>query len=209
MLPQEEFIRRLNWIPVSDGSGPLTNIYSGGINNIEHQFIDIDGDNDFDIPILDSDGTFGIYENIGDSSEAKFKYSLAGIPGLYISDWFYFVDIDNDVDLDYFTGNGDQISLMENIGTVTSPSFQLALDTIYSSDGNPIFSEFGSNPIFADIDDDGDYDFFSGNSNGTVIFYQNIGTVKNFSLIKITDVWQGIIIIGGFNIEERHGSSSL
>jgi len=28
-LPQEEFVRRLNWIPVSDGSGDLTNIYAG------------------------------------------------------------------------------------------------------------------------------------------------------------------------------------
>jgi hypothetical protein len=179
-LPQEEFVRRLNWIPVSDGSGLLTNIYAGGINNYEHQFVDIDGDNDFDIPFLDSDGAFGWYENTGDSLVAEFKYSLAEIPGLYISDWFYFVDIDNDVDLDYFTGNVDQISLMENIGTATSPSFQLALDTIYSSDGDPIFSEFGSNPLFADIDDDGDFDFFSGNASGTVIFYENIGTPEKF-----------------------------
>jgi hypothetical protein len=73
-LPQEEFVRRLNWITVSDGSGALPNIYAGGINNLEHQFIDIDGDNDFDILFLDSDGTFGWYENIGDSSIAKFKY---------------------------------------------------------------------------------------------------------------------------------------
>jgi hypothetical protein len=199
----------LNWIPVSDGSGSLTNIYAGGINNIEHQFIDIDGDNDLDIPFLDSDGSFGWYENIGNPSMAEFKYSLAEIPGLFFTDWFYFVDIDDDNDLDYFTGNGDQISLMENIGTVTSPSFQIELDTIYSSDGDPIFSEFGSNPLFADIDNDGDFDFFSGNSGGTVIFYENIGTVENFSLEFITNVWQGIEIIGVLKIKERHGSSSL
>lgn len=208
-LSQEEFVRRLNWIPISDGSGPLTNIYTGGINNLEHQFIDIDGDNDFDIPILDSDGSFGWYENIGDSSTAEFKYSLSKIPGLFLSDWFYFVDIDNDNDLDYFTGNGDQISLMENIGTVNSPLFQLALDTIYNSDGNPIFSEFGSNPLFADIDDDGDFDFFTGNSVGTITFYENIGTPENFSLKFITNIWQGIVIIGGITMDERHGSSSL
>lgn len=206
-LPQEEFVRRLNWIPVSDGSGALTNIYSGGINNLEYQFIDIDGDNDFDIPILDSDGSFGWYENTGDSSSAEFKYSLSEIPGFFLFDWFYFVDIDNDKDLDYFTGNGDQMSLMENTGNSTSPSFQLGLDTIYSSDGNPIFSEFGSNPLFADIDDD--CDFFTGNSLGSITFYENIGTWENFSLKFITNIWQGIIIIGGINIDERHGSSSL
>ena len=87
-LPQEEFVRRLSWIPVSDGSGALTNIYSGGINNLEYQFIDIDGDgdNDFDIPILDSDGSFGWYENTGDSSSAEFKYSLSEIPGFFLFD---------------------------------------------------------------------------------------------------------------------------
>ena len=208
-LSQKEFVRRLNWIPVSDASGEITNTYSGGINNLEHQFIDIDGDNDFDILFLDSDGTFGWYENIGNSSSAEFRYSFREIPGLLLSDWFYFVDIDDDKDLDYFTANADQISLVKNIGSVTSPSFQLERDTIYSSDGSPIFSEFGSNPLFADIDDDGDFDFFTGNSVGTVTFYENIGTKEKFSLKHITDIWQGIVIIGGLNSVVRHGSSSL
>ena len=206
---QEEFVRRLNWIPISDGSGEISNIYSGGINNLEHQFVDIDGDNDFDIVFLDSDGSFGWYENIGNSSTAEFRYSFTEIPGLLLSDWFYFVDIDDDMDLDYFTANTDQISLFKNTGTINLPSFQLERDTIYSIDGSPIFSEFGSNPLFADIDDDGDFDFFTGNSVGTVTFYENIGTKENFSLKHITDIWQGIVIIGGLNLRVHHGSSSL
>ena len=60
---QEEYVRRLNSIPVADGDGAIANIYSGGINNFEHQFVDIDGDNDFDIIYLDSDKTYGWYEN--------------------------------------------------------------------------------------------------------------------------------------------------
>ena len=59
---QEEYVRRLNSIPVIDGAGALTNIYSGGINNFEYQFVDIDGDDDFDIFYLDSDKTYGWYE---------------------------------------------------------------------------------------------------------------------------------------------------
>jgi hypothetical protein len=46
LLAQEEYVRRLNRIPVIDGAGALTNIYSGGINNFEYQFVDIDGDED-------------------------------------------------------------------------------------------------------------------------------------------------------------------
>ncbi len=102
---QEEYVRRLNSIPVIDGAGALTNIYSGGINNFEYQFVDIDGDDDFDILYLDSDKTFGWYENKGSSASADFELSFTQIPGMVLSDWFYFVDIDNDSDLDLFTGN--------------------------------------------------------------------------------------------------------
>jgi hypothetical protein len=206
---QEEYVRRLNGIPVIDGAGAITNIYSGGINNLEYQFVDIDGDDDFDILFLDSDKTYGWYENKGSSSSADFELSLTQIPGMVLSDWFYFVDIDNDSDVDLFTGNTDLISFSENIGSVTSPSFQLTQDTVYSNEGQPIFSEFGSNPLLADIDSDGDFDFFSGNSSGTVTFYENIGTPENFNLKFITNYWQDILIIGSLNSDQLHGASSL
>jgi hypothetical protein len=204
----QEYVRRLNWIPVSNGEGLLTNIYSGGINNIEHQFIDIDGDGDFDILFLDSDKTFGWYENTGDSTTAEFDLSFTTIPGLVMSGWFYFVDIDNDDDYDLFTANDDKISFLENTGSTLSPSFQLVQDTVYADNGQPILSEFDSNPLFADIDADGDFDFFSGNSAGTVIYYENIGTTENFLLKHITNQWQGICLNCGFG-DFRHGSSSI
>ncbi len=47
LFAQEEYVHRLNSIPVIDGAGALINIYSGGINNLEYQFVDIDGDDDF------------------------------------------------------------------------------------------------------------------------------------------------------------------
>ena len=209
MKAQEEYLRLLNGIPVADGTGPLTNIFSGGINNFEYQFIDIDGDNDFDILFLDSDKTFGWYENKGNSNSADFQLSLTQIPGMVLTDWFYFVDIDNDSDVDLFTGNADLISFRKNIGSATSPSFELTQDTVYSNEGQPIFSEFGSNPLFADIDADGDFDFFSGNSAGTVTFYENIGTPEIFNLQFITEQWQGILIIGSKNSKMLHGASSL
>ena len=104
LFAQEEFVRRLNKIPVADGDGALTNIFSGGINNFEFQFVDIDGDDDFDILFLDSDKTFGWYENKGSSSSADFELSFTQIPGMVLSDWFYFIDIDNN-DTDLFLEN--------------------------------------------------------------------------------------------------------
>ena len=101
LLAQEEYVRRLNGIPVIDGAGAIKNIYSGGINNLEYQFVDIDGDDDFDILFLDSDKTYGWYENTGTSSSSDFELSFTQIPGLVLTDWFYFV-----VDTDTATTGG-------------------------------------------------------------------------------------------------------
>lgn len=54
----QPFERELELIPVFDSDGQLINTFSGGLNNIEHQFIDIDGDADLDIVFLDSDKTW-------------------------------------------------------------------------------------------------------------------------------------------------------
>ena len=145
----------------------------------------------------------------GTNFNPDFEYSLTMPPGLHISNWFYFVDIDSDGDLDYFTGNVDQISFYENDGTVTSPTFILSQDTVKDDQGLPIYSEFSSNPIFVDIDDDGDFDFISGNSAGSLRFYENIGIVQNFNEKFITDVWQNILRIGGRPEDQLHGASFI
>ncbi len=144
-----------------------------------------------------------------DKFNADFKYSLTNPNGLFFSDWFYFVDIDADSDLDYFTGNGDVFSFYKNEGSPNSPIFTLAKDTVKDYLGSTMNSEYGSNPIFVDIEDaDGDYDFISGNSAGTLKYYRNIGTPENYSFEFITDEWQDIIIIGGGD-DPLHGASSI
>jgi len=187
----------------------LKNIFSGGHNNLEFQFIDIDGDGDLDIFYLDSDQTFGWFENVGNKFNADFKFSLTVPEGLYFSDWFYFVDIDADSDLDYFTGNVDVFSYYENVGSHTSPIFALNQEIVKDYQDSTMNSEYGSNPTFADVEDaDGDYDFISGNSAGTLKFYKNIGTQQSYSFQFITNVWQNIIIIGGGS-DPLHGASSI
>lgn len=206
----QQFQRLVNSIPVADSEGKIPNTFSGGHNNIEHQFVDLDGDEDFDIFFLDSDKTFGWFENKGDKFNPDFEYSLIEIPGLFFSDWFYFTDIDADNDYDFFTGNVDLISFYENTGTPFSPSFILVEDTVRDADGMPIFSEFGSNPVFADVDADNDFDFITGNSAGTLTFYENTGTPQQFIFKFITNVWQDIIIIGSKSSEQnRHGASAI
>jgi len=210
LFPQN-FHRELNSIPVSDLQGNISNTFSGGLNNPEHQFADIDNDGDFDILYLDSDGSFGWFQNKGSQVNPDFELAFDTMPGLYFYDWFYLVDIDDDGDLDLFTGTpGAYIQFRRNTGTASLPYFTIEQDTLKDSDGIPIYSEFGCNPVFADIDSDGDNDFISGNSVGTLNFYENIGTPSAFSLKFITNEWQGIIIISGGKLDPlRHGASSL
>jgi hypothetical protein len=206
----QNFERILNGIPFSDAEGPIPDVFSGGHNNLEHQFVDIDGDADFDIMWLDSDGTYGWYKNIGDRVNPDYILSFDTIPGLKFSDWFYFVDIDSDNDPDLFTGgNGAIIEFRRNIGSQFSPFFVLEADTLLDNTGKSIFSEFGSNPVFVDIDNDGDFDFLSGNSIGTVNYYENIGANTSSNFEFITNKWQNISIIGGILKSSLHGASSL
>ncbi len=163
-----------------------------------------------DLFYLDSDRSFGWLKNTGTAQNAEFTFSIDTIPGLEFNDWFYFVDIDNDNDYDLFTASRENtIEFLRNTGTPSSPFFVLEEDTLRESNGSPIFSESGSNPVFVDIDADGDKDFITGNSIGTLTYYENIGSSQNFNFEFITNSWQDILIISGGSPINLHGASSL
>ncbi|MEM6697766.1 MAG: VCBS repeat-containing protein, partial [Bacteroidota bacterium] len=107
-----------------------------------------------------------------------------------------FVDIDGDGDLDAFVGEADgNINYFENIGTPTSPNFQLQ-----STDGAFGLSNVSvqSIPTFVDIDSDGDLDAFVGERDGNINYFRNEGTAISspvFSLLS-TDGAFGLSDVG-------------
>ena len=65
-------------------------------------------------------------------------------------------------------------------------------------------------PTFADIDSDGDLDFFTGNVVGTVNFYENLGYQNGIPKFEyISNMWQNISIIGPSLTSNRHGASAI
>jgi hypothetical protein len=99
-----------------------------------------------------------------------------------------FVDIDGDGDWDMFIGeeNG-RITFFRKDGTKDQPGWSFISDWYDSMDAGE-----KSSPSFADVDDDGDFDLFIGNEEGTIVFYQNDGDLNSPSWRKITDNYDSI-----------------
>ncbi len=89
------------------------------------------------------------------------------------------VDIDGDGDLDLFLYDRDTtLNYYQNIGNSTAPLCSLITQKFLNL---PILNWFW----FADMDNDGDKDLFSGSASQTIKYFRNIGTagVPNFQLL--------------------------
>ena len=188
-----------NIIEVLHESESLKHPFSGGLNKPRIQWIDWDNDNDDDLFILDEDGYIRYMENVSVGSDFKFIIRKTNMFNIFAGGWFFIADFDGDQDLDiitqsqidlqqasYYTNNNGQMEYIDNLDVVSDPVMT---------------------PTFADIDNDGDLDFFTGNYIGTVNFYENIGFSNNVpQYTYITNFWQEISIIGP---SARHGASAL
>jgi hypothetical protein len=108
-------------------------------------------------------------------------FNLSGIGGAQEPT---FADLDNDGDLDVFSGsdagpNGSTMIYYQNIGTKKNPNFAVGVMDPFNFDYSGAFFDL----TFVDLDNDGDLDLMSGNQSGESKYFENIGTasVPNFA----------------------------
>lgn len=164
-------------------------------DNSTPTFIDIDNDNDFDLFIGNLLGNIYYYRNDGSITSPNFTFVSSNYNGIDVGDNSApaFIDIDNDNDFDLFIGNLlGTVWYYRNDGTVSTPSWTYVTDTYESIDIGE-----RSNPTFADIDDDNDFDLFIGEALGTIYYYRNDGSASSPSFTFVTSAFEGI------NVEEN------
>lgn len=197
-LHAQPFARDAEPFPVQVHGSLLDLPCTGGFNSPQHQFVDIDGDGDFDLVVLDVDLSVNFYRNEGTRFQPVFKLrnELVALPAFRV--WFRFVDLDGDGRIDLCTEDStfQGVRVYKNTGTLQSPQFTLLIPTVHDTSGADMFAGANSIPAFVDIDRDGDFDFFSSNITGTINFYRNVGTPVAPRFAFVSASWENILIFG-------------
>ena len=148
------------------------------------EFVDLDGNGTFDIFTISPSGV-AITPNTGTPTHPEFGETVAVEEDFSLLNDYAFADIDGDQDFDIVlvdsTGN---VGFIENIGTATSPEFAAAviinnpLDAAIYGDipRNLVIQDF----TFADLDGDGDLDFFAFGIGNDIFYFENTGSQGNF-----------------------------
>ena len=168
-----------------DGDNPLENIDLGsGVSSVP---VDIDFDDDYDLFIGTSEGKVLFYKNVSTNDQPDlFEEQLENSNPLSAINLGskaspFFVDIDDDDDLDLFVGYTNGIAYYENSGTNLVAVFEEKVDVFnplseVTHDGARSYA-----PTFVDADKDDDLDVFVGwldtnvsDSQG-ILYYKNNG----------------------------------
>ncbi|MEW6681269.1 MAG: FG-GAP-like repeat-containing protein, partial [bacterium] len=146
---------------------------------------DIDGNGGYDLVVGEGGGSIDVFLNtkktFAEPPNFNFSYKMPG-PSSDINQGIdpsvFVCDFDGDKRNDLIIGtNKGEVYLYRNLGEVI-PMFNggFALYTISGTTASPLDVGYNATPFIYDLDGDGKKDLISGNSNGYVLFFKNIGS---------------------------------
>jgi hypothetical protein len=152
-------------------------------------FVDVDYDGDLDLLAGTGDGCITFFRNIGTRTTPAWRFVTSEYAGIDVGSYAApaFADIDADGDFDLFIGdNAGHVVFYRNIGTREEAVWMFVTDDYLgtSVDGLAL-------PALADVDGDGDLDFFVG-SWGGISYWRNNGTPAVPAWTLITHRYAGI-----------------
>lgn len=207
--PSAGYTRVITPFTVLDENGqPYAHPLTGGFDVPRPQFIDIDGDGDYDLFVQERSNELMFFENVGTAKEAGFEWRTDTYQNLAIGEWNRFVDMDRDGDYDLLAEEPfSYIRYYRNEGTKQRADFRLAADSLRDDTGKPIFADRQNIPNLSDIDCDGQLDLFLGRVEGTLTRYEAVSARLDVPVFRfVTDRFEGIEIvaqIGGLSEPER------
>ena len=212
-ITAEEWVRSITPFEVQGFYQP----FLGGFDVPRPQFVDIDGDGDFDLFVQERSNALMYFENVGTAAVPKYVWRTDKYQELDIGEWSRFVDIDFDGDFDVMAETPfSYIRLYRNQGSNQQPRYALAADTIRDQDGKPIFADRQNIPQFVDLDCDRLMDLFIGKIEGTVTHYEEIAGTRAAGAPRFQfdmDRWEGIEIVNQMGPGELppslHGANTM
>ncbi len=143
-------------------------------------FADLNGDGDLDLAVGDVGGGISYYENAGSAMSPEFTRRANGANPFHDIDVVSsaapaFADLDGDGDLDLAVGDlFGKVHYFENTGNAAAPTFERRAGA--ASPFNGIDTGARSSPDIIDVDGDGDLDLVVGLNDGTIKYYENMGS---------------------------------
>jgi hypothetical protein len=180
-----------------DGTA-LDHPFLGGLNLPRPQLADIDGDGDLDLFVQEySDGVM-FFENVAISGAPEYRWRTDRYKDLPVGEWYLFVDLDGDGDLDLLGEEPfSRILYWRNDGGPTDPQLNL-VGSMLDPAGERVFSDRQNIPKLGDLDCDGRLDLLIGRVEGIITRYEAAGFTDSGEPVFrfVEDRFQDIEIIG-------------
>lgn len=123
-----------------------------------------------------------------------------------------FADLDGDGKTDVFSNRGEGlVAFYKNTGTSNAiQDMQISEGTYLEANGVPLVM-WNATPDFADIDNDGDLDMFSGTEDGPIYFFENVGnrTKPVFTMGRMVAFFEYMDLRSGVRVADFDGDGLL